>query len=253
MYQSANDVRAFYNTRIGRVVRRILKQQIHNFWPDAPEETIVGLGYATPYLGHYRDSATRVIALTPAEQGAYHWPHDAQNKTCLLYDDAIPLPDESVDKLLIVHNLEFSYQPDAMLQEIWRVLKPRGKALFLVPNRNGFWAQAEWSAFGSGRPYTLSQLCNTLHQNRFVTERIEESLYMPPIRRAFIMKSARFFEGLGHSILPIAAGVHMVEVSKQLYAPIDRGKGTLAKIRDQVRAVKPAVNNGKLSKRYKNL
>ena len=253
MYQSANDLKAFYNDRMGRVVRRILKRQIYSFWPDALEETIAGLGYATPYLSHYIDSATRIIALTPAEQGAYHWPYDSQNKTCLLYDDAIPLPDESVDKILIVHNIEFSYQPNAMLQEIWRVLKPRGKALFLVSNRNGFWSQAEWSAFGSGRPYTLSQLCNTLHQNQFVTERIEESLFMPPIRRAFIMKAAHFFEGLGHSILPIAAGVHMVEVSKQLYAPIDHGKGTLEKIRDKVRVVKPAVNNGKLSKRDKSL
>lgn len=243
MDQTANDLKAFYNSKMGRVVRRLLNRRIKDIWPNIRDEKIVGLGYTVPYLPDFLHDSTQVMGIAPAEQGGYHWPKNEKNKICLANDSEIPLAAESVDKVLLMHHLEFTYDEKNTLSEIWRILKPRGRLLLIVPNRNSFWARAEWSAFGHGRPYTLSQLCRTLHESQFATERLEEGLFMPPIRKNFIMKSAGFFEGIGQTILPIAAGVHIVEVSKQIYAPVDRG-GTLSRIRkDGFKIPKPALSN----------
>jgi len=241
MDQTLRDLKAFYNTKMGRVVRQILKNRIKNVWPDIQEEKILGLGYAIPYLSPFLDK-NQVFGISPVQQGSEHWPKKAANKMALASDQDMPFATESVDKALIVHHLEFTPHTKTSLNEIWRILKPRGCAIFIVPNRNGFWARAEWSAFGHGRPYTLSQLCRSLHESQFVTEKIEEGLFTPPIRRRYIMKSARLFEGIGQTIFPIAAGVHIVEVSKQIYAPVDRG-GTLSRIKNQgFKIPKPALS-----------
>ena len=42
-------------------------QTLHN-------QSILGIGYAVPYLRLWREDATRCIALTPAHLGAARWP-----------------------------------------------------------------------------------------------------------------------------------------------------------------------------------
>ncbi|HBR70082.1 MAG TPA: class I SAM-dependent methyltransferase, partial [Rhodospirillaceae bacterium] len=55
------------------------------------------------------------------------------------------------------------------------------------------------------------QICRYLRDKRFIHERTEEALFMPPIRFSPVLKSAGVFESLGKSYLPFGAGVHMVE------------------------------------------
>jgi ubiquinone/menaquinone biosynthesis C-methylase UbiE len=47
--------------------------------------------------------------------------------------DSIPLPDKFADKVLINHVLEHVLDDKAILEEIYRILKPEGKALIGVP------------------------------------------------------------------------------------------------------------------------
>jgi len=246
MHQSASDLKAFYNSKTGRIVRRILLSHIRKLWGDAREQNIAGLGFATPYLRLFTEPEqhNRVIGLAPAGQGGFHWPLQDKNKSCVCSDNALPLPTDSMDRVLVMHHLEFTTQRQETLREVWRVLKPRGRALFIVPNRNGFWARTEWSAFGNGTPFSLSQICKILHDSQFVTENIEEGLFMPPIRKAYILRLAAFLETLGSAVLPIAAGVHIVEVSKQLYAPVDRGSGSpVGAVRPLFAGPKPAMSS----------
>ena len=77
MYRSVYDLRTFYTGKVGRVVRRILRERIQSFWPDVKGMRIAGNGYATPYLRTFMDDAERVIALMPAAQGAHPWPYNS--------------------------------------------------------------------------------------------------------------------------------------------------------------------------------
>ena len=64
----------FYATRLGHVSRRLIRQSIRAVWPSVRGEAVLGLGYATPYLGLFREEAERVVAVMPAGQGVMPWP-----------------------------------------------------------------------------------------------------------------------------------------------------------------------------------
>ncbi|MFP4314454.1 MAG: methyltransferase domain-containing protein [Alphaproteobacteria bacterium] len=225
MYASAYDIKAFYNLKMGRIVRRILQQRIAEFWPDLHGLRVMGYGYSAPYLRMFlNQDVERVFGIMPAGQGAHHWPVDEKNLIALSEETELPLETNSVDRVLMIHSLEFSELMQANLREIWRVMKGNGRLLVIVPNRNGLWARGDWSPFGQGTPYSATQITHYLKDNGFIHERTDEALFMPPYKAGIFLKSAGWFEYLGRNCAPFVAGVHMVEASKQLYArPTNQG------------------------------
>ena len=86
------------------------------------------------------------------------WPAGAENVSVLCEETHWPISTGFVDRLVVMHGLETSEHPAALLDECSRVLGPGGRALFVVPNRSGLWARADGTPFGFGRPYSMSQL-----------------------------------------------------------------------------------------------
>lgn len=245
MYRSAYDLKAFYNTKVGRVVRRVLQERIRAFWPDVKGMRVMGCGYATPYLRSFADEAERVIALMPAGQGVHDWPHDGKNLVYVAEEGELPIENSSIDRIVLIHNVEFSELLKPSMEEIWRVLKPNGRLLIIVPNRSGLWVHADWSPFGQGTPYSASQIYYYLRDNLFVHERTEEALFLPPVKFSLILKSAKVFERFGRMLFPFLSGVHMVEASKQVYGNVDRGARSKVRIRGRNLIPRPATQNFK--------
>ncbi|MCE7886270.1 MAG: class I SAM-dependent methyltransferase [Alphaproteobacteria bacterium PRO2] len=235
MYRSAYDLKSFYNTKVGRMVRRILQERIREFWPETQGLRVLGCGYATPYLRLFMDNSERVLAAMPAGQGAHHWPYnhpgDDHNLVCLAEEAELPFETSSIDRVILIHSVEFSEHLQQSLAEIWRVLKSNGRLLVVVPNRSGFWARADWSPFGQGTPYSASQIIHYLRDNQFIHERTDKALFMPPVKFAPLLKSAGFFENFGRHYFPFGSGVHMVEATKQVYAKAGPGEGSKVTVR----------------------
>lgn len=241
MYPSAYDLKDFYNTPGGRAVCRILRQRILEFWPaEQAAMRVMGMGYALPYLKPYLDVSERVFNICPAMQGAHHWPAGAGNLACLSHKSDLPVETSSIDRILMVHSLEFSgfYKP--MFEELWRVLKSSGRLMIIVPNRMGLWARADWTPFGQGTPFSATQVENFLRDHMFSHERTQKALFMPPFRRAMFLKSAAYFEKAGRQCCPALGGVHIVEASKQLYAGIGKASGERVKTPRSVIIPQPA-------------
>ena len=235
MYRSAYDLKAFYNTKVGRMVRRVLQERIREFWPETHNLRVLGCGYATPYLRMFMEGSERVFSIMPAAQGAHHWPYspqgDERNLVGLAEGAELPLESNSIDRVLLIHSLEFAEHLQQNLAEIWRVLKSNGRLLVIVPNRSGFWARADWSPFGQGTPYSAAQIIHYLRDNQFTHERTEKALFMPPLKFAPLLKSAGFFENTGRKYFPFGCGVHMVEATKQVYAKAGPGAGAKVTVR----------------------
>jgi SAM-dependent methyltransferase len=235
MYRSAYDLKAFYNTKVGRMVRRVLQERIREIWPETHNLRVLGCGYATPYLRLFMEDSERVFAIMPAALGAHHWPYnhpgDERNLVCLAEEAELPVESNSVDRVLLIHSLEFAEHLQQNLAEIWRILKSNGRLLVIVPNRSGFWARADWSPFGQGTPYSAAQITLYLRDNQFTHERTEKALFMPPIKFVPLLKSAGFFETVGRKYFPFGSGVHMVEATKQTYAKADPGSGSKVTVR----------------------
>ncbi|MGK2741086.1 class I SAM-dependent methyltransferase [Tepidicaulis sp. LMO-SS28] len=225
MHMDVVDLRDFYARPLGRMVRRHLGRRIREIWPDVMRMDVAGLGYATPYLRHFLDEAERVLALMPAQQGVIYWPKEGPNRTALIEDTDWPLPDDSLDRLLLVHTVENSEALGAMLRQAWRVLKPGGRLLIVTPNRRGIWARREATPFGHGRPFTRGQLMRLLRDSMFAPTDWSAALYFLPFDWRPLLRWAGGFESGLKMFGPRFAGVLLVEAAKQFYA------GTPVKVR----------------------
>ncbi len=231
MHLDVLDLRNFYyRTQLGRVAQRAIRDAVTGLWSNTQGQTIAGFGFAVPLLRPYLADARRVIGLMPGPQGVMPWPAGIENVSVLCEETAWPLATGMVDRLIMLHGLETSETPSAVLDEASRVLGPGGRALFIVPNRSGLWARADGTPFGFGRPYSLRQLEAQLKQHGFTPERHSAALFAPPSERRFWLRTAQFWEGSGRRFMPwLAGGVLIVEVSKQIYAPTRGGLGAVVR------------------------
>lgn len=231
MHLDVLDLRNFYyRTQLGRVAQRAIRDQVVKMWPAAQGQTVAGFGFAVPLLRPYLEDARRVIGLMPAPQGVMPWPAGAENVSVLCEETQWPISTGFVDRLVVLHGLETSDHPAAVLEESHRVLGPGGKALFIVPNRSGMWARRDGTPFGFGRPYSLRQLEAQLKHHGFTPERHVAALYAPPSQGRFWLRTSGFWETAGRRFAPwLAGGVLMVEASKQVYAPTRGGLGAVVR------------------------
>jgi SAM-dependent methyltransferase len=232
MYADVVDLRDFYTGRLGQVARRMIRRRIRLIWPNLAGMRLLGLGYATPYLKLFREEAERVVALMPPPQGVMPWPSDAANAVALADEGELPLQDFSIDRVLLVHSLEYSEQVRALLKEVWRVLAGGGRLMVVVPNRRGIWARIDATPFGQGHPYTGTQLTRLLRDADFTPERVSSALFVPPNGSRMMLRSANAIERIGERWFTTFAGVSIVEATKQIYAakPAARRKETRRRV-----------------------
>lgn len=237
-------LRDFYRSPLGQVVRRQLVSRIRERWKRLDGLTVVGAGFATPFLGSFRAEALRLGCLMPARQGALVWPHSAPNHSVLVEDPYWPLPDNSVDRLLAVHSLEQAERVGPLLREMWRVLAPNGRLLIIAPKRSGLWSRIDTTPFGYGLPFSRGQLESQLTDALFTPLDWGEALYFPPISRRIVLRSAATIERLANRAPIGVAGVMIVEARKELMAPIVTGQlageARLKRQLDAVIAPKPS-------------
>jgi SAM-dependent methyltransferase len=234
------DLRDFYRSPLGRVAERQIARRVRAIWPDVRGLTVAGYGYAGPALVPFRGEAERVLSLMPASQGVLHWPGDEANLAALTEEEDLPLPDLSVDRLVLLHGLETADALRPLMRELWRVLAGNGRLLAIVPNRRGLWARTDATPFGNGQPYSVSQLGRRLRDSLFTPLQQARALYVPPLRRQILLKGADAWEEVGMRWFPQFGGVVLVEASKQLYAGVSEAPGfRLPRLRPALRPAAP--------------
>lgn len=237
MHLDVVELRRFYSsTQLGRMARRAIRERLRKMWPNVKGQSVVGFGYAAPFLRPFLGEAARTLCLMPAQQGVCAWPGEGPNVSALVEETLWPLPGGFADRLVVAHGLETCERPAALLDEIWRVLAPGGKVVFIVPNRAGIWARREGTPFSYGRPYSIGQLDATLTAQKFSPERHCAALYMPPSHRRFWLRLAPAIEEIGQRVdARRLAGVVMLEAEKLVY--ITPQSGARATARDPIRVL----------------
>ncbi len=245
------DLRDFYATGLGATSRRQVRKQLRTVWPDVGGMSLLGFGYATPYLRAFSDEAMRVCAVMPDRMGVLPWPEAGQgtpNLSALVREDEIPLPDLSVNRILMVHGLEYSENARQLLREMWRILSDGGRLMVVVPNRRSIWARADHTPFGHGHPYSMEQLNRLLRQSMFTPVQETRALFFPPSRRRFWLAAAPAWEKIGARWFSPLGGVSIVEATKQIYGGEMAGQKVRRRRYAQVGATAPqaarTVNRG---------
>ncbi len=232
------DLREFYSGPLGATARRLVMHRIRTRIRTPVGGCVVGLGYATPYIEGWRDGAEAVVGFMPARQGVVRWPDNGLCASALVDETDLPLSDNSVDVMVVVHGLETADDPPGLLREAWRVLASGGRLLLVVANRRGVWASVDATPFGQGRPFSRRQLTSLLREARFSPAGWSHALFVPPIDRAFLRRSAAAWERVGLWLWPALSGVIIVEATKQVYATVsDRKRKRLARLRPSLAPV----------------
>jgi SAM-dependent methyltransferase len=229
-------LKEFYDSPMGQRTRRLILRRLRPFWPNLKGRRVLGYGYTRPYLRAFLPEAERCIAALPSSLGtAMVWPRE-KCLTTLVEEEAFPFPDAFFDFVLVVHGLEEAESLRPLLRQLWRVLAPEGRVLIVAPNRASLWAQLERTPFGHGRPFSWRELDQLLRGAMFVPEDWQQALYAPPVASRVLIGSGASWEKFGGRFFPALGGVHIVELSKSLYAP-----ATPAPARVRARAqLKPA-------------
>jgi SAM-dependent methyltransferase len=220
----ARETADFYATALGGLTSRLLRQILLEIWPNCAGLSLLGLGYAGPYLRLWREQAARAISLSPLQLGPAPWPPARPSLACTAEEDALPFPDMSFDRILLIHGLEQAENARRSLREAWRLLKDDGRLIVVVPNRRGLWAYAESTPFGHGQPYSTGQLARLLTSLFFTIEKQQQALFAPPLNWRLNLKAFDIWETAGHTIAPQLAGLTIAEATKDMHAiiPIKR-------------------------------
>ncbi len=225
MHVDIEQLRSFYASPLGQVAQRLLSAELRRLWPDVSGATLFGIGFATPFLEVFGKEPYRLGALMPAFQGVLCWPATPPFRAVLVDPGELPLPDCSADYALLAHGLEMTGDPRGLLREIWRILKPDGRVIFVVANRLSPWAMIDATPFGHGRPYSRSQLSLLLQDALFEPLAWRHALLFPPLRR--LLRLQRYLgtvERAGRRFWPGMSGVFLVEARRQDYA-MPQGRG----------------------------
>lgn len=242
MHLDVQDLRNFYyRSALGRAVQKSIRERVLKRWPEASGQTVVGYGFAVPMLRPYLKSARRVIGLMPGPQGVMPWPVGMPNVSTLCHETMWPIETGHVDKLIMMHGLETSDDPSAVLSEAFRVLGPGGKLMLIVPNRAGLWVRADHTPFGFGRPYTLGQLESQLKLHQFGSDFHCGALHFPPSQTRFWLKTSNILERMGTKLsIKLTSGVLIVEAVKRVHLPADHGPAVVEKKLEALGSLRPA-------------
>ena len=176
----ATDLLDFYASPLGQRSTQVLGERIAGWWPDLTGQRLLTLGYATQLEDHLLPlTPLSLCHFIPARLSGV-LPAHASTRQVLTDDTLMPLDSESMDRVIALHRLEHARRPDRTFREIWRVLKPGGKLIVVVPSAFGLWVRVPGTPFAKGQAFTGLRLAATLHEQLFSLERMRNALFFPP-------------------------------------------------------------------------
>ncbi len=215
MYPDILRLRDWYVGPLGHAARRTIQAYFDRAWPDIRGKTVLSIGFGLPYLDLWRREA-RVLAAMPAHMGVIHWPLKGENQTCMVWENALPFTDNSIDRLLITHCLEFSSDVGGLLEECKRVLRPDGRMLLIVPNRMSPWCRIEVSPLSRGQPFSHGQLLRLLENHDFHILHSRYGLFPPPSSHPWLLKIWNGIEKGGEYLHAPLGGIVLAEAELQV-------------------------------------
>ena len=222
MSAEVHGLEEFYAGPTGQVAARLLGMRLRALWPDLSRLDWLGLGWAAPYAPLEQGVRGRRLLMVPETLAS------RRLEGCALVEERrLPLPDSSLDRILLVHGLEASSRPRSLLRECWRVLRDDGRLAVVAPNRLGPWAHFEHTPFGQGQPYSEGQLQRLLESQLFRVERRDGALFVLPFPWRAALRGAGLWEKVGRGAMRSLGGVVVLEAEKDLFAAMPAGAVSL--------------------------
>ena len=215
---SASDIYSFYQSKLGGLVKRTIRQKSISSIDKSNPSDVCGYGYVSPYLSFINKhfSQSNIIEFRPDFlDGAVQERVDFNQK--FIHEYFLPLEPSMVDIVISTHLLEFVEKPQSSIEEIWRILRPNGYFIAVLPRRSGIWTRYDNNPFGFGRSYSSVQFRNLIN-DYFVLDEKKSFLHFPPWGHYLNYKFYQTFENLGNQLFPYMGGLMFCVCKKIVYA-----------------------------------
>ena len=134
----------------------------------------------------------------------------------------LPIASQTIDLIALPHALEFSPNPQLLVREVERVLRPEGRLLLAGFNPASLWGlKRVLGARGGSYPWTgrflhLTRIKDWLSLMGFELLAGRMICYAPPINNATWLHSFRFMEAAGDRWWAMGGGVYLLHAVKRV-------------------------------------
>ena len=215
---TASDIYSFYNTKLGQILKRHIRQQINSNINLQGPLSICGYGYTEPYLSFLskQENENQYVECIPDFlDGSVNQNLNYDQKN--IHEYFLPLEPSSTDVVISTHLLELVEKPKSSIEEVWRILKPNGIFIAVVPRRAGLWTRYDNNPFGYGRSYSSMQF-RELIKNYMVLDNKKSFIHFPPWNHYLNYKFHPTLEKTGEIIFPFIGGLMVLVCKKIVYA-----------------------------------
>ena len=75
MWNDVVELNDFYQSPLGERARQMIRLRLRALWPDLRDMSVLGLGYASPYLRQFAGEAQRIVAARriASPSGRFPW------------------------------------------------------------------------------------------------------------------------------------------------------------------------------------
>mgnify|MGYP001272229473 CR=1 FL=1 len=215
---NATDINSFYQSKLGGIVKRTIRQKIMSYTRITDNNVICGYGYTSPYLSFIKKNYENsdITELRPDFLDT-DLKENYSFKENIIHEYFIPLDPSTVDLVISSHILEFVQKPQSSIEEVWRILKPNGYFIAIIPRRSGLWPRYDNNPFGYGRSYSSGQFKNLI-KNFFVLDKNKSFLHFPPWEHYLNYKMYKTIENIGDNFFPYMGGLMICVCKKIVYA-----------------------------------
>lgn len=133
----------------------------------------------------------------------------------------LPFAANSLDLVVLPHQLEFADHPHQVLREVERILAPEGSVVVIGFNPYSLWGIRRWLARQSGEPPWQGRYIST-HRLRdwlallgFETRAGVFGCYVPPMKSGKWLTRLRFFDTIGDRWWAVFGAVYIIQAIKR--------------------------------------
>ena len=212
---SASTILDFYNSQLGKIVELETANNLLKAINKHQAKKICGLGYTYPYLDFLKESYPQALfhEMSPDFLGSIK-KENLSFKQEVVDEYCLPIEPSTIDIMVFSHILELVERPETVIEEAWRVLKPNGILISIVPRRAGLWTRYDNNPFGYGRSFSKKQLTYLLNPF-FYLDGSSYYLYTPPWKNFANYRLSPLVEKIGPITVPFLSGLKM-QVSKKI-------------------------------------
>lgn len=215
---------SFWNSNLGQEVLRVEAELLAPIMESLLGYHVLNLGTCPASLLLEKCTIKHKIEWRPSLATAEH-------TSCLIADPShLPLPNDSMDIVLLHHSLEFFERPHALLKEAARVTHPKGELILLGFNPRSLWGLTQFLPKGlQAEPLQVLKSANYISQSKlqdwfeFLDLKQEEQhrlFHRPPCNhQKTLEKLTKLDQQLDKKNWPLA-GIYLLRIKKRVGSPL---------------------------------